>query len=167
VDPEILGTPDRRDRPAEAQTGVRIRAIVALPHQRRSVGCRLVEAVVDRRDIYREIVPQRVGERRRQLVAQAGQQREIVRHLPVVVDERVEDIPYEFSLGDGQRDAGFERLAEQELGEGVAAGVVHRVPGGIRLEGELAAGKLVADLVEVLSVVLSANWALSTTDSTS
>ena len=104
VHPEILGAPDRRDGPAEAQTGVRIGAVVALAHQRRIVGLRLVEAVVDRRDLHREVVPQRVGERRRQLVAQAGQQRQLVRHLPVVVDERVEDVADEFSLGDGQRD---------------------------------------------------------------
>ena len=157
VHPEILGAPDRRDRPAEAQTGVRIGAIVALAHQRRIVGLRLVEAVVDRRDMHREVVPQRVGERRRQLVAQAGEQREFVRHLPVVVDERVEDVADEFSLGDGQRDARPERLAEQELGEGVAAGVVRRVPGAKRRELEAAAGKLVADLVEVLPGVLSAD----------
>jgi hypothetical protein len=86
-----------------------------------------------------------------------GQHREMVRHLPVVVDERVEDVADELPLGDGQRHGRVERLAEQELGEGVAAGVGRRVPGAIRLEGEDAAGKLVADLVEVLPVELGAD----------
>ena len=157
IQPERVGTHDRRDCPAEAQTRVRVGTIVALPRKLRPLGLRLVEAVVDRRDRDREIVPQRVGERRRQLVPQAQQERQLVRGPPVVVDKRVEDVAYELSLGDGQRSGRVERLAEQKLGEGVAAGVVHRVSSEIRLEREDPAGKLVADLVEVLPVVLGAH----------
>src|SRR4029453_3961225 len=64
--------------------------------------------------------------------------------------ERVEDVAFELSLGDGQRDTRPERLAEQELGEGIAAGIGRRIPGAKRLELEAATGELVADLVEVL-----------------
>ena len=69
-------------------------------------------------------------------------------------------VKLEFGVGDGDGDGRVIALAEKEFGEGIPAGFgsggAGRALGDVGLEGELAAGELVADLVVVLAVVFEA-----------
>ena len=109
-----------RAGPTDAQALVRIRAAVALPHEERPIGLRLVRSKVDLRYLHREVVAQRIGEGRRQFVAQAQRQRQLGSDLPGVVDKRMEDVALEFRIGNGGGICGDEEFAQQEFGEGVA-----------------------------------------------
>src|SRR5947209_13922194 len=57
------------------------------------------------------------------------------------------------SVRDGDGYGGLIEIPEQELGEGIAAGMGGAL-GRIRLENEVAARKLVSDLIEVFPVEL-------------
>src|SRR5262249_34718846 len=63
------------------------------------------------------------------------------------------DVALELRVGDGDGIGRRENIAQQEFGEGIAAGSLWAL-GGVRLEREQPARELVADLVVVLPVVL-------------
>ncbi len=107
------------------------------------------------RHVDREDVAGGVVERRREFVAKAEGERQAAGDLPGVIDVEGLAVAQEFGAGDGDGGLGLVEIAEQVIAKGVAAGLGHGILGGVGLEGELAAGKLVADLIVVLAAELA------------
>ena len=88
-------------------------------------------------------------ERRRQFIAQTQRQRELGSDLPRVVHIGVERVALEIGVGHRNRRFGLIHGAQQEVGEGIAAGE-SGAQRRVRLEGELAARELVSHLIVIL-----------------
>ena len=100
--------------------------------------------------------PGLVFPRRRALVAQAERESQLRGHLPGVVDVQGETVGAELRLGDRDRRLGLIELAQQEAGEGIAAGLGERVLRGLQVERPLAASELVAHLVVLVAADFAA-----------
>ena len=91
-----------------------------------------------------------VGPGRRQFVAQAQAESESRRYFPGIVDESRLGIALELGVGQRHRNRGLIDVTQQKLGKCVASCVLAELCVAFGWNAELAARKLVSDLIEVL-----------------
>src|SRR5579862_3191716 len=130
-----------------------IRAVALPDHVRpQTAGLRNLRRSYDRRDGDGEQVARMIREGRSQLIPHAQGQCEIWRDFPGIVYERVLDVALIQRVSGLEGDRGLVNVAQQELGESVAAGL-GRALSRVGRESESAAQILIPVLVEILAVV--------------